>query len=218
MNKKNVLIIEKHSRILRWSHWINFVLLSLMIWSGILIYWADDAYIKIPKWVAVNFNIQFRLAVGMGWHFFIMWAFLINGLVYVTYLWASGEWRGLVPNLKTFKELPTVILHDLGLKKDVVMIKDHKDYKEKFNAAQKIAYTSAILMGAGSIITGLAIYKPVTLGWLTNILGGYKAARFEHFVLMIGFILFFIVHIIQVARAGWNNFRAMVAGYEIEKK
>jgi hypothetical protein len=28
-------------------------------------------------------------------------------------------------------------------------------------------------------------------------------------------VLFFIVHIAQVIRAGWNNFRAMVTGYEI---
>jgi len=28
-------------------------------------------------------------------------------------------------------------------------------------------------------------------------------------------VLFFVVHVVQVARAGWNNFRAMVTGYEI---
>jgi hypothetical protein len=28
-------------------------------------------------------------------------------------------------------------------------------------------------------------------------------------------VLFFVVHIAQVMRAGWNNFRAMVTGYEV---
>jgi thiosulfate reductase cytochrome b subunit len=28
-------------------------------------------------------------------------------------------------------------------------------------------------MGAASVITGLAIYKPLQLSWLTNLLGGY---------------------------------------------
>ena len=42
-----------------------------------------------------------------------------------------------------------------------------------------------------------------------------KWARWEHFLLVIGYVLFFIVHIAQVIRAGWNNFRAMVAGYEL---
>ena len=41
------------------------------------------------------------------------------------------------------------------------------------------------------------------------------AARFEHFWLMIGYIVFFVVHIAQVIRTGWNNFRAMVTGYEV---
>jgi thiosulfate reductase cytochrome b subunit len=70
-------------------------------------------------------------------------------------------------------------------------------------------------MGAGSLITGFAIYKPVHLHGLTRILGGYQQARWEHFWLMIGFGCFFVIHIIQVIRAGWNNFRSMVAGYEL---
>ena len=62
-------------------------------------------------------------------------------------------------------------------------------------------------MGAGSLATGLAIYKPVQFSWLTQTLGGYPWARAEHFALTIGYVLFFCVHIGQVARAGWNNFR-----------
>ena len=67
-------------------------------------------------------------------------------------------------------------------------------------------------MGAGSLVTGLAIYKPTQLAWLTGLLGGYAWARAEHFALTIGYVLFFVVHIAQVIRAGWNNFRAMVTG------
>lgn len=70
-------------------------------------------------------------------------------------------------------------------------------------------------MGAGSLITGLAIYKPVQLAWLTGLLGSYEMARWEHFWLTIGYVLFFVIHISQVIRAGWNNFRAMVTGYEV---
>jgi thiosulfate reductase cytochrome b subunit len=207
----NILITEKHSRLLRWCHWINFPILSLMTWSGILIYWANDTYITIPNSIGDFLGIRFRLAEGMGWHFFLMWGFFLNGLVYISYLIISNEWKNLVPTMQTFREFPLVILHELKLRKIAPPIKG------KFNAAQRIAYSSAILMGLGSLLSGLAIYKPVTLGWLTALLGGYKAARLEHFLLMIGFLLFFIIHIIQVARAGWNNFRAMVAGYEIEK-
>ena len=85
----------------------------------------------------------------------------------------------------------------------------------KFNGAQQIAYTSVVLMGAGSLLTGLAIYKPTQFAWLCTALGGYEWARAEHFILTIGYVLFFLVHIAQVVKAGWNNFRAMVAGFEI---
>src|ERR1700712_3481475 len=37
-------IVEKHPLSIRWFHWINFPILSIMIWSGILIYWANDIY------------------------------------------------------------------------------------------------------------------------------------------------------------------------------
>ena len=72
-------------------------------------------------------------------------------------------------------------------------------------------------MGAGSLLTGLAIYKPTQFAWLVGLLGGYEtlAQLWEHFLLVIGYVLFFVVHIAQVIKAGWNNFRAMVTGYEL---
>ncbi|MEO5984378.1 MAG: hypothetical protein ABIP80_02665, partial [Ferruginibacter sp.] len=38
-------IKEKHSLVMRWMHWINFPILTVMIWSGMLIYWANDVYV-----------------------------------------------------------------------------------------------------------------------------------------------------------------------------
>jgi hypothetical protein len=72
-------------------------------------------------------------------------------------------------------------------------------------------------MGSGSVLTGLSIYKPVQFGTLTSMLGGYEWARIEHFTLTILFTLFFLVHIIQVVFAGWNNFQSMITGLFILK-
>ena len=47
--------------------------------------------------------------------------------------------------------------------------------------------------------------------------GGYQGARLIHFSMTIGLLLFFFLHVCQVIRAGWNNCRAMITGYEIEK-
>jgi thiosulfate reductase cytochrome b subunit len=70
-------------------------------------------------------------------------------------------------------------------------------------------------MGGLSLVTGLAIYKPVQVHWLTAVLGGYEWARWEHFWLTMGYVGFFVIHIAQVIRAGWANFRSMVAGYDL---
>jgi thiosulfate reductase cytochrome b subunit len=193
-------------------------LLALMIWSGLLIYWANDVY-RIgwgnvtlfhffPDWFYDTLGLDHQLAKGISWHFAVMWLFALNGIVYVSYTILSGEWRHLVPNRRSFREAWQVLLHDLHLSKV-------EPPKRKFNGAQQFAYTGVILMGAGSLLTGLAIYKPVQLSWLTALLGGYPWARWEHFWLTVGYVLFFLIHIAQVIRAGWNNFRAMVSGYEL---
>ena len=183
-----------------------------------MIYWASPVYrIGVgnatlihffPDWFYRLFSLPFHLAVGMAWHFFFMWLFAINGVAYVCYLLFSGEWRSLWPDRKSFRDAISVTLYDLHLRKE-------RPSQGKYNAAQKIAYSGVVLMAAGSLITGFAIYKPVQLGWLARLLGGYPQARWEHFWLMIGFVCFFGVHIIQVIRAGWDNFRSMVAGYEL---
>lgn len=180
-----------------------------MIWSGWLIYWANDVYIPIPDSVARAVGLNNRLAEGMNWHFFLMWPFMINGIAFLVYAAASGEWRELVPDRKSFSEAWQVLLHDLKLRKSAPALRG------KFNGAQRIAYTGAILLSGFAVMTGLAIYKPVQLGWLAAALGGYETARAFHFVAMLLLVLFFIVHVVQVARAGWNNLRGMIAGYEI---
>jgi thiosulfate reductase cytochrome b subunit len=140
-----------------------------------------------------------------------MWLFFLNGIAYVLYTVFSGEWRDLVPMKGSFKRSWQVLLHDLHIRKTAPPVKG------KYNDAQRIAYSAIIIMGIGSILSGLAIYKPVQLGWLCSLMGGYKFARIIHFALTIGYVLFFLVHIAQVIRAGWNNFRAMITGFEVKK-
>lgn len=207
----------KHLVAIRWFHWINFPLLAMMIWSGILIYWAYSPYhifgIHIfPEWFVDALNIKFRLAEGMALHFFFMWLFITNGILYIGYTILSGEWRLLVPRSPSaFRDAWFVLLHDLHLRKEVPA-------QDKYNAAQQIAYTAIIVMGMGSFLTGLAIYKPVQVSWLTALFGGYATARLIHFLLTIGYCGFFVIHIQQVVLAGWNNFRSMVIGYELVKE
>lgn len=209
---------QKHPLAVRWFHWVNFPVLAVMVWSGLLIYWANDVYhlgpwrlFRFEVWMNDfyhTFHLNNRLAEGMAWHFLFMWVFAINGLAYAVYTWTSGQWRHLLPTKASLREAWQVVLFDLKL------TKKHPP-SAKFNGAQRITYSAVGLMGFGSLLTGIAIYKPVQVGWLTGLLGGYQSARFEHFWLMMAFCLFFFVHVVQVARAGWSNFRAMITGHEV---
>lgn len=209
---------EKHKLATRWFHWLNFPLLTMMIVSGMLIYWSYDPY-RIgfggvtlfhffPDWVYNSTHIDHKLAWGMALHFLFAWIFAVNGLAYVTYTLVSGEWRELWPEKKSFAEALQVMKHDLNSRVPLPA-------QGRYNAAQRITYSAIVLMGGLSLLTGLAIYKPVQLNWLTALAGGYEWARWEHFWLTMGYLGFFGIHIAQVIRAGWSNFRSMVCGYEV---
>ena len=209
---------DKHSFPVRLFHWLNFLVLIIMVYSGLMIYWANDVYkIRLggkeifnffPDEVYKTLNLPYRLAEGMSWHFTFMWLFFLNGLLYVLYVTFSGDWRTLLPGKKSFRNAWLVLLHDLRIRKG-------KPDQGKYNGAQRIAYSAIVLMGAGLLLSGLVIYKPDQFSGLTTFLGGYESARFIHFVLTIGFVIFFVIHVVQVIMAGWNNFRAMVTGWEI---
>jgi len=224
-----IVLDYKHPLAIRWMHWINFPVLFMMIWSGLLIYWndSDNAYrhphavyrigigkftlIRLfPEWFWKLIDAPFHVTQGLGNHFFFMWIFAINGIAYIGYLVVSGEWRLLVPKRSSLRDAIQVTLVDLHLRYGLPA-------QTKYNGAQRIAYTAVILMGLGSLVTGLSIYKPTQIHWLTTLLGGYEMARWEHFWLTMGFVAFFLVHIGQVILAGWNNFRSMVSGREIRR-
>ncbi len=227
--RPSLVLEKKHPMAIRWMHWINFPVLFTMIWSGLLIYWndSDNAYLHphrvyrigvgtwtlfrfFPDWFYNKLDVPFNVTKGLGYHFFFMWIFALNGILYVAYLLWSREWKFMVPMKRSFAEAIQVTLVDLHLRKQL-------PEQTKYNGAQRIAYTSVLLMGFGSLVTGLAIYKPTQTHWLTTLLGGYEMARWLHFLLTIGFCAFFLVHVAQVILAGWNNFRSMVSGYELRR-
>jgi thiosulfate reductase cytochrome b subunit len=126
----------------------------------------------------------------------------------VTFLLLSKQWKFLVPTRASFGEAIQVVLHDLRIRKQPLP-------KKKFNGAQQVTYTGVIVMGLLMVLTGLCMFKPVQFTFLTHLFGSYDNARLIHFVVTILFVLFFLVHVAQVIRAGWNNFRSMITGKEV---
>lgn len=233
----DAVLVKKHPLAIRWFHWINFPVLSIMVWSGLLIFYANrngvitffgkpvfpdwfyapPAPHWIPNWVPtamshgdrVFYMMSGRLAEGLAWHWVIMWAFALNGLAYALYLFFSKEWRSVVPCVSSFKTALLVALSDLHL------VPEPKS-DGKYNDAQKVAYTGVIVLGLIMLLSGFAIYKPTQAFWLTGLFGGYVMARWFHFWATMLLCGFFLVHVAQVIRAGWNNFRGMLTGYVLE--
>jgi thiosulfate reductase cytochrome b subunit len=220
---------ERHSTAIRWMHWLNFPLLFLMIVSGLMIYWGDSipshgnlhhvyrigfgsfTLIRLfPDGFYRIFRIAHRFHQGIGFHSIGMWLFTANGLLYVLFLAISGQWHHILPDRPSLAQLRSTLGTELTGR--------HAPHSgKKYSPAQRLAYTLVLLMGAGSVITGIAIWKPTSLHLITTLCGGYQTARWLHFWLTLGFCLFFLVHVAQVFRAGWNNLRAMISGAVLTK-
>lgn len=208
---------EVHPRAIRWMHWINIPLMSVMVWSGLRIYWANDVYAAgAGPWQIFHFfpdswyeslGLNFALARGIGFHFTVGWFFAFNGLVYLVYLAASGQWRHIIPDRRAWSESIAVAMHDLHLRKEAPP-------QGRYNAAQQITYTLVLVMGVAIVLSGVAIYRSTSAGFLTTLFGGYETARLIHFATTMGFLAFVVIHVLQVIRAGWGNFASMVTGWE----
>jgi hypothetical protein len=84
-------IIKKHPLVIRWAHhWVNFPVLGIMIYSGVMIYWANDIYRigfgdkTLLKFFPDSFysalNLDGRLSDGMALHFSSCGYFSLMGL------------------------------------------------------------------------------------------------------------------------------------------
>ncbi len=209
---------EVHPRAIRWMHWINFPVLLVMVWSGLRIYWANDVYAAgiggwqwfafFPEGFYEALGLERRLARGIAFHLSFGWILVVNGVAYLTYLVVRREWRHIVPDRADLRDALRVVAHEVRL------ATGEAPPHGRYNAAQKIAYTTVLAMGVLIVATGFAIYKPTQLSWLTGLFGGYETARLIHFWTTIGLSLFFAVHLVQVVRAGWANFASMVTGFD----
>jgi thiosulfate reductase cytochrome b subunit len=208
--------VKRHHWIVRLTHWLTFVLLLGMIASGLQIYAAYARFGERggPYYVNPFQNRAFPewsrlggwLAGALNWHFALMWPLIIAGVLYVSYLVASGEWRSLV-----FR--PRDIAGAIEMQKYYLRLRKDHPPQGKHNPLQKLAYTCILLLGVLSVLTGFAIYKPTQLSWLTALFGGFQAARYWHFWTVWIFTGFLVVHVILVFVVDPASLRAMISGW-----
>lgn len=190
-----------HPRWVRVTHWINALAMFMMIGSGWQIYDASPLFrfIYFPPQLALG---QW-LAGALLWHFAAMWLLVINGIVYVTLGIATGRFRRKLLPIR-----PRDVVSDLlaALRGKLV----HDDLSV-YNAVQRLLYVGVVFAGVVIVLSGLSIWKPVQLKYLTDFFGGYDFARYVHFFAMASIVGFLTVHV-ALALIVPKSLRAMIVG------
>jgi thiosulfate reductase cytochrome b subunit len=184
----------------RATHWTNAVAMILMIMSGWQIYNASPLFaFKFAKTITLGD----WLGGALLWHFAAMWLLMVNGLVYLALGLATGRFaRKLLPIT------PGGVISDA---KAALTGRLSHDDLTRYNYVQKLLYAGIIVVGIVIVLSGLSIWKPVQLQWLTALFGGYDVARYVHFICMSAIVAFLIVHV-ALAVLVPKSLRAMVIG------
>jgi thiosulfate reductase cytochrome b subunit len=181
-------------------HWINAVAMILMIMSGWQIYNASPLF---DFRFSSSITLGGWLAGGLLWHFAAMWLLMVNGLVYLALGFATGRFAK-----KLLPISPAGVVADA---RAALTGKLSHDDLTRYNYVQKLLYAGIIVVGVLIVLSGLSIWKPVQLQYLTALFGGYDVARYVHFVCMALIVAFLVIHV-ALAMLVPKSLRAMIIG------
>jgi sulfoxide reductase catalytic subunit YedY len=175
------------------SEWIRFSPIPVptdRVWTA-----KDDAR-YISPWLALPGG---RHTVGMArhWHFLCALFWVVNGLVFVILLFATGQWQRIVPtDWRIFPEAWSVFVHYATFH-----MPPEPDGYYRYNSLQHLAYGAVVfVMAPLSILTGLAMSPALGnhFKWYPRLFGGRQCARSLHFLLLVGYLGFITVHVLMV--------------------
>jgi Ni/Fe-hydrogenase b-type cytochrome subunit len=208
-------VTGRHHWIVRVTHWVNAIALTLMVGSGLRIFNAYPAFARRGEQFccypfehkAIPDYLTFGgwLGGARHWHFALMWILVLNGLVYLTFIYLHGEWRDLVPRRGDARDA-------LAMIKFYLFVSKTHPKQGKHNAMQKVTYFALPVLAIVQVLTGLAIWKPVQLGWITALFGGFVWARYWHFMTMVGLIALSFAHVFMVFAVDPYSMQSMVTG------
>ena len=184
----------------RITHWINALAMLVMIGSGWEIYNASPLF---PFTYPSSITLGGWLAGALLWHFAAMWVLAINGVIYVVLGLITGRFRS-----KLLPITPGGVIADT---RAALTFKLSHDDLSKYNSVQRLLYAGIIVVAILIVLSGLSIWKPIQLQWLTALFGGYDAARYVHFFCMAAIVGFLVIHVL-LALIVPKSLRAMVTG------
>ena len=194
-----------HPAIVRITHWVGAAAMIVMILSGWAIYNASPIlpFVIPPAWTLGGW-----LGAGIAWHSSAMWGLMADGAVYLAWGVLSGHFR------RDFLPVqPRAVLRDFG-----AALRFRLRHKlGTYNAVQRLLYVLVTVAAVLAVLTGLSIWKPVQLGWLTWVFGGYDLARRIHFALMSAIVAFTVVHVALVALVP-STLVSMVTGGRVARE
>lgn len=192
------------------TEWVRFtpiVVPTAGVWTA-----KDDAR-YISPWLALP---GYRHTIGMArhWHFLPALFWFVNGLVYVTLLLGTGEWRRLVPaSWQVIPQAWGTFVHytTLHLPLEPVPLLH-------YNPLQQLSYFGVVfVMAPLSFLTGMAMSPSIVsrFPWYPRLFGGRQSARSIHFLLLLSYLCFLAVHVTVVAATGLaRNMNRIVLGVE----
>jgi len=228
---------------IRWTHFFNFLFLSMLMRSGFSIlmdhprlYWNDHCTpgtewmrftpLKVPadrRWTAKDDARYISPLIGLpgykhtigmarSWHFLNVYGFVLTGIVFVVGLCTTDQWLRLVPTS------PTVLVGAWAtfVHYATFTLPPEPNGFYGYNALQQLAYVATvILMAPLSILTGMAMSPALVnrMPWFAKMLGGRQSARSIHFLMLVGFLAFLVVHVSLVVLTGFmRNMNHIVLG------
>jgi len=208
-------VVKRHHWVVRVTHWVSAVAIVIMVGSGLRIFNAYPAFARkgetfccwpwhgtpAPNWLTFGG----WLAGARNWHFAMMWVLVAAGLVYLGFIYLHGEWRDLVPRRGDPRDAWEMVRFYLFARKE-------HPRQGKHNALQKLAYFAMPVVAAVTVLSGMAIWKPVSLGWLTALFGGYVWARYWHFLSMLVIVALALGHVFMVFATDPYSLRSMITG------
>jgi thiosulfate reductase cytochrome b subunit len=210
--------IQEHPLLVRIAHWLQALAIFIMVGSGWRIYNSVPIFgdYRFPIWATLGGNppeskvahMDPGVANALNWHFTGMWLLAASYLLFIAHgLISRHFFRDLLPLT------PRAIFRDF-----MAALTGRLSHRlGEYNAVQRFAYWGVLLAVLVMILSGLAIWKPAQLSWLTWCFGGYPIARVVHFIFMAGICLFIVVHLALVALVP-KTMLAMVFGRAAEPK
>ena len=211
--RKSVNEIYEHPLAVRYCHWLSSFSLVILAMSGLAIFKLFPSFgPKIPQHDLIHNIPRFFMLGGwlggaLRWHFTFAWVYVATGVVYVGYQVLSGNFRQMLFLPRDLRGVWPVARH-------YFLARPKPVGTEAYNPLQKLAYTSLILIGAFSVVTGMVLFNPVQFSFLADLMGGFHRARMWHFASLLMLGVFVLGHLVMVAIHGMNNFMSMLTGWK----